>query len=101
MPARRRHAVFPTGADGSDGAVAFSPDGRLLATANGDDGASLTDNVSLLRVNGSSLTPVAGSPFPTGAGTLPRDVTFSPIGRLLAIANTETGTTSVFALATR
>ena len=69
--------------------VAFSPDGSLLATAN------TGGNVSVFSVGaGGALTPVAGSPFPTGnriAGSEPFSVAFSPDGSLLATANEAAG----------
>jgi 6-phosphogluconolactonase len=73
--------------------VAFSPGGRLLATAN------LTNStVSMSAVGpGGALTPIAGSPFGTGTG--PVAVAFSPGGDLLATANQNTNTVSVFTVA--
>jgi 6-phosphogluconolactonase len=70
--------------------IAFSPDGRLLTTANLDAGT-----LSVFSVNPStgSLTPVAGSPFHDprarlGAGSGVASVAFSRDGRLLAAGNT-------------
>jgi WD40 repeat protein len=74
--------------------VAFSPDGRLLAT-----GDSL-HAVSVFSVgSGGTLTQVSGSPFDTGTGvgTAVRSVAFSPSGGLLAAAN-DTNTVSVFSV---
>jgi 6-phosphogluconolactonase len=72
-------------------AVAFSPSGGLLATANRNG-----DSVSLFSVNQTSgaLTPLAGSPFATG--TNPISVAFSPSGALLATSNYDQATVSVF-----
>src|SRR6476646_7119506 len=66
---------FTTGTDPR--AVAFSPGGRLLATAN-----SVASTVSVFSVgSGGALTPVSGSPF--GTGSIPESVAFSPGGELL------------------
>src|SRR5947209_1724502 len=76
--------------DGNPFSVAFSPNGRLLAT--GDS----IHAVSMFTVgSGGVLTPVSGSPFDTGtpSGTGVRSVAFSPSGALLAAAN-DTGSVS-------
>jgi len=71
-------------------AVAFSPDGRLLATADAEG------TVSVFSVSSSGmLTEVPGSPFATGGD--PESMAFSPYGRLLATANLQ-GTVSVFSV---
>jgi 6-phosphogluconolactonase len=80
--------------------VAFSPNGRLLATADGIDGAPAA-NIAVFSVNDATgaLTPVPGSPFPPGSGGGPYSVTFNPAGTLLATANdTFPGAVSVFAV---
>jgi WD40 repeat protein len=74
--------------------VAFSPNGRLLAT-----GDSL-HAVSMFSIGtGGALTPVSGSPFDagTGVGTGVRSVAFSPGGGLLATAN-DNDSVSVFSV---
>ena len=77
---------FPT-------SVAFSPSGRLLATANAGDGT-----VSVFSVaSDGALTPVSGSPFATGSE--PASVAFSPSGGLMATANEGDNTVSVFSVA--
>jgi 6-phosphogluconolactonase (cycloisomerase 2 family) len=73
-------------------ALAFSPDGSLLATANLADG---TVSVFSMASTG-SLTEVGGSPFPTG--NEPYAIAFSPSGAYLATANFYDGTVSVFAV---
>lgn len=80
---------FATGA--APGGVAFSPDGRLLATA--DWGAN---RVSVFSVNGTTgaLTQITGSPFTTGSS--PISLAFSPDGSLLAVANLADDTVSIF-----
>ena len=87
---------FTTG--NGPGSVAFSPSGRLLATANtGAIGApGFTGNtVSVFSVaSGGALTQVSGSPFTTG--NVPIAVAFSP-GGLLATANFNDDTVSLFA----
>jgi WD40 repeat protein len=74
--------------------VAFSPDGRLLATADEIHAVS----VYSVGVAG-ALTPVSGSPFDTntGTGTSANSVAFSPNGQLLASANSD-GTVSIFSV---
>jgi 6-phosphogluconolactonase len=81
---------FSTGPRSGAESVAFSPDGRLLATANLNAGT-----VSVFSVNPSigTLSPVMGSPFRdpraglrAGSGVV--SVSFSPDGRLLAAGNT-------------
>ena len=86
---------FTTG--NGPGSVAFSPSGRLLATANTGAGApGFTGNtVSVFSVaSGGALTQVSGSPFTTG--NVPIAVAFSP-GGLLATANFNDDTVSLFA----
>ena len=78
--------------------VAFGPGGGLLATAN------LTGNtVSVFSVDQTSgaLAVVAGSPFadgssPGSAGVFAESVAFGPGGGLLAVANSDSNTVSVF-----
>jgi 6-phosphogluconolactonase len=81
---------FSTGPRSGAESVAFSPDGRRLATANLNAGT-----LSVFSVNPSigTLTPVIGSPFrdPRAglrAGSGVASVAFSPDGRLLAAGNT-------------
>ena len=79
---------FPAGDPGATctDSVAFSPDGKLLATANFDYGSDNAGSVSVFSVGADgALTPVTGSPFATGAVTV--SVAFSPDGSLLATAN--------------
>jgi outer membrane protein OmpA-like peptidoglycan-associated protein len=72
--------------------VAFSPGGGLLATGN-----TSGNTVSVFAVgSGGALTPVAGSPFGTGAH--PISVAFSPDGGALATADAAADTVSVFAV---
>jgi 6-phosphogluconolactonase len=81
---------FSTGPRSGAESVAFSPNGRLLATANLNAGT-----LSVFSVNPSvgTLTRVVGSPFHDpraglGAGSGVASVAFSPDGRLLAAGNT-------------
>jgi 6-phosphogluconolactonase (cycloisomerase 2 family) len=70
--------------------VAFSPDGKLLVTANTNDG-----DLSIFSVGaGGALTPLSSPSM--GAGSDPQAVAFSPTGTLLAVADGDTNTVSVF-----
>ena len=60
---------FPAGDAGATctPSVAFSPDGKLLATANFVNGSDSAGSVSVFSVGtDGALTPVTGSPFPSG-----------------------------------
>jgi WD40 repeat protein len=59
--------------------VAFSPDGRLLATADG--------NGTMQLLNSANGQLVASSSADTGPGGSVNAVAFGPDGRLLATAN--------------
>lgn len=85
-------AGSPFRAGGVPSSVAISPSGRLLATANHDDG---TVSVFAVASSGAS-TQVAGSPFATGSD--PRSVVFDAAGRLLATANPNGNSVSVFSV---
>ena len=90
---------FPAGDPGATctPSVAFSPDGKLLATANFVNGSDSAGSVSVFSVGADgALTPVTGSPFPNGGGVV--SVAFSPDGSLLATANEADSTLSVFSV---
>jgi uncharacterized repeat protein (TIGR01451 family) len=89
----------PHGSNAGPNAVAFSPDGTLLATANPND-----DSVSVFEVEadgrlGPPLGPFSTDNGPTAPGGFPFSVAFSPDGRLLATANLFTDNVSVFEVA--
>lgn len=93
-PAFRQVAGSPFAAGSQPDALAFSPNGKLLATADSGGNA-----VELFSVSSSgALTPVTGTPTPTGSA--PASVAFSPDGRLLAVANRLGNTISIFSVAT-
>jgi len=83
MPIVAPLAGSPFIGSGNPYTVAFSPSGKLVATAN------QSGTVSMFSVSaGGALTPVAGSPV-TMAGTSPsaQSLSFSPDGTLLAVAD--------------
>ena len=83
----------PLGGGNRPLAIAFSPNGQLLATANYGD-----NTVSVYAVGaGGALTPVVGSPFPTG--TLSESVAFSPNGGLLAVGGDTGSDVALFTVA--
>ena len=85
---------FPTGGMAfGTWSVAFCFDGKLLATANGNNNA-----VSVFQVaaNG-TLAPVMGSPFMSGDE--PIGIAFNPDGTLLASANNDGGDVTIFQVA--
>ena len=86
---------FATGAKITTAAM-FSPNGRLLAASN-QTGPVLDfpGQVSVFSVgSGGALTAVSGSPFATG--NTPDSVAFSADGGLLAVANFDDSTVSMF-----
>jgi WD40 repeat protein len=81
---------------GSD-EVAFSSTGLLAVANTGTGGAppAFDNTLSVYSVGANgALTPVSGSPFPTG--TAPTSVAFSASGALIAVANSEDSTVSVY-----
>jgi len=82
----------PFGTGSNPESVAFSPSGKLLATANYSAGS-----ISVFSVGaGGVLTEVPGSPFIVGS--LPESVAFSPNGALLAIQSFNSKSVSVFSV---
>ena len=75
--------------NGSPTAVAFSPDGKFVATAN-----ILPSSIAVYSTVGGATDPVPGSPFRTGDA--PASVAFSPDGRLLAVANGRDNAVTVY-----
>jgi 6-phosphogluconolactonase (cycloisomerase 2 family) len=87
---------FPTGSDLFSGptSVAVDPFGRFVYVTN--VGSS---NVSAFRINkNGALTPVAGSPFPTGnvvdSGSM--SVAVDPLGRFVYVSNMDSNNISAF-----
>jgi 6-phosphogluconolactonase (cycloisomerase 2 family) len=100
-------SVYSVGADGAltksvgsphavgsgDNAIAFSPNGKLLATADRVDSTLTMFSVGA----GGALAPVAGFPISSG-GTFPVALSFSPSGNLLAVVNESSNAVSVYAV---
>jgi len=92
---------FATGPNDSTGvgpeAVAFSPDGKLLATANAAD-----DTVTMFSVAADGTLTRLGvtSTGSTANGGEPESVSFSPDGSQLATADLSSGTVSIFSVGT-
>jgi 6-phosphogluconolactonase (cycloisomerase 2 family) len=92
-------AVTQTGSNASTHAgstpwsVAFSPNGTLLATANG---GSATVSVFTVNTSTGALTPVTQTGSNANTGTQPFSVAFSPNGGLLTASNFLGNTVSVF-----
>ena len=74
-------------------AVAFSPDGTLLATANSDD-----NSVSVFSVAADGALAQVGLPTQTGTDSHPVAVAFSHDGGLLATADMRGNSVSVFSV---
>ena len=88
-------------------AVAVSPDGSLLATADKGDGTISVFSVHLPVAGavggaGPVLVPLSGSPFkvgsPTSATSTPVALRFSPNGNFLAVASQATNSISMFSV---
>ena len=93
--------TFYTGAPrGTESAwnIAFSPDNGLLATANASTGSATAGSVSVFHVLAGGTLMIPAAVFPTGTGTGPRGVEFSPGGTLLATANFLIPTASLFSV---
>jgi 6-phosphogluconolactonase len=85
---------FITGSSGST-SVAVDPAGRFLYATNQFAG---NDDVSGFRIDCDSgkLTPIPGSPFPSGAG--PTAVAIDPSGRFAYVANLGTNNVSAYTI---
>ncbi|MEA2220897.1 MAG: hypothetical protein QOJ35_3523 [Solirubrobacteraceae bacterium] len=81
------------GTDAGPEGVAFSPDGKLVATANFDG-----DSVSVFSVAPSGALSEVGPHLGTTTGDQPESVAFSPDGKLLATANRNGNSVSVFSV---
>jgi Tol biopolymer transport system component len=87
-----RGSPFANGGRSVAEALAFSPDGKLLAVAND------TGTVSMFTVGRSGgLVAVHGSPFRTGSAHPAGSIVFSPTGRFLARADDD-GTVSMLSV---
>lgn len=84
------YVLLPQGAT-SAYSVAFSPNGKLVATAN----ANFGNNISLFKVIGISFRDGVNYALPIG-GKSPVSVAFSPDGQLLVTANQSSNDVSLF-----
>jgi 6-phosphogluconolactonase (cycloisomerase 2 family) len=79
-------------------ALAIDRSGKFLFVANQGTSADVTSGtISVFSVSGTSLTQVAGSPFPTEvagdvSGTGPSGLAVAPVGNFLYVANSFTNT---------
>lgn len=74
---------FPISVNGAPDGMTVSPDGKFLAVA-----LSLVNTVAMFSISATgALTPVAGSPFPGGAGGTNTDVTINCASNLLFTGN--------------
>jgi 6-phosphogluconolactonase (cycloisomerase 2 family) len=86
-------AGSPTAAGETSVALAVDPSGKFLFVANqGSENDVTSGTISVYSISGSSLTEVAGSPFPTEiagdvTGSGPSAVAVSPVGNYLYVAN--------------
>jgi len=82
--------------------LAVDPGGKFLFVANqGTSGDVTSGTVSVFSISGTSLTEVAGSPFPTEvpgdvSGTGPSAVAASPAGNFVYVANAFNSTVESF-----
>jgi 6-phosphogluconolactonase len=85
----------PFTAGASPSALSVDPAGHTLYVAN-----SVSTDVSVFTVNGTNgkLSPVAGSPFPTGAGQEISGITVTPNGKFVLISNFGSISISVLAV---
>ncbi len=92
----------PTGTNAN--AIAIDPAGKFLFVANqGDFSTPSSGTISVFSVNGTSLTEVAGSPFPAAqplatTGTGPTAVAVSVDSKFLYVANTFANTVSAYSI---
>ena len=92
----------PTPAGEFPSALAMDPSGKLLFAANlGTFSDNTSGTISVFSIQGGSLTPVPGSPFPTETlgdttDTGPIGLAVSPSGSFLYVANQFTSTVQSF-----
>jgi 6-phosphogluconolactonase len=83
-------------------ALAIDPGGKFLFVANQGTAADVTSGtISVFSISGTSLTQVAGSPFPTEqagdvGGTGPSGLAVSPVANYLYVANQFSNTVQSF-----
>jgi len=91
-PAFTEVSGSPFSTPGNPSVVAFSPDGRLAAVADGDGTVAIFSVAA-----GGAPTPVPGSPFTVGGSS--SSVAFSPDGSLLAVTDTNADQVDVLSVA--
>ena len=101
--------IVETAAGQNPVALAIDPTGAFLFVANQGTSADVTSgSISAFSIQGTGLTPVAGSPFRTipandvmdTVGTGPSGVAVAPAGNFLYVANQFTSDVSIFSFDT-
>jgi 6-phosphogluconolactonase (cycloisomerase 2 family) len=82
---------FPTGSSASPTAITVDPTGRFAYSTNTDQNVAANNTISAYSIDSmtGALTPIPGSPFPTGSPAQASFVTVDPTGRFAYSANAD------------